>query len=71
MTRLDIRQHRSAIGEKPGAKRTLSALGLGRTGKTVSHDDTPSLRGKLRRVAHLVTISDPDAAKVASKEEAR
>jgi len=58
VTRLEIRQQKSAIGEKKGAKQTLSALGLRRTGQTVSHDDSPSLRGMLRRVAHLVVISD-------------
>ena len=58
MTRIEIRQHRSAIGEKKGAKQTLSALGLRRTGQIVSHEDSPALRGMLRRVAHLVVISD-------------
>lgn len=58
MTRLEIRQQRSAIGEKKGAKQTLSALGLRRTGQTVSHDDSPALRGMLRRVAHLIVVSD-------------
>ena len=58
MTRLEIRQRKSAIGEKKGAKQTLSALGLRRTGQIVSHDDSPSLRGMLRRVAHLVVVSD-------------
>jgi large subunit ribosomal protein L30 len=58
VTRVEIRQRRSAIGEKESARRTLGALGLRRTGQIVSHDDTPALRGKLRRVAHLVTVSD-------------
>ncbi|HEV8534233.1 MAG TPA: 50S ribosomal protein L30 [Candidatus Limnocylindria bacterium] len=58
MTRLEIRQRRSAIGEKEGARRTLSALGLRRTGQVVSHEDSPTLRGMLRRVAHLIVVSD-------------
>jgi large subunit ribosomal protein L30 len=58
MTRVEIRQRRSAIGEKESARRTLGALGLRKTGQTVSHDDTPALRGKLRRVAHLVEIKE-------------
>ena len=58
MTRIEIRQHRSSIGEKPGAKQTLSALGLRRTGQVVSHDDSPTLRGMLRRVAHLVAVKE-------------
>jgi large subunit ribosomal protein L30 len=58
VTRVEIRQYRSAIGEKVNARRTLSALGLRRTGQTVSHEDSPALRGMLRRVAHLVEVGD-------------
>lgn len=56
--RLEITQARSAIGEKQGARRTLGALGLRRTGQTVSHDDSPTVRGMLRRVAHLVAVKE-------------
>ena len=62
MTRVEIRQQRSSIGEKEGARRTLNALGLRRTGQVVSHEDTPALRGMLRRVAHLVQVSDETLA---------
>ncbi|HEV8469477.1 MAG TPA: 50S ribosomal protein L30 [Candidatus Limnocylindria bacterium] len=61
MTRLEIRQNRSSIGEKESARRTLSALGLRRTGQTVSHEDSPTVRGMLRRVAHLVIVTDGKA----------
>ncbi|TME28551.1 MAG: 50S ribosomal protein L30 [Chloroflexi bacterium] len=63
MTRIEIRQHRSAIGEKRGAKQNLSALGLGRTGQVVTHEDSPTLRGMLRRVAHLVQVSGENKEK--------
>lgn len=58
MSRVEIRQHKSAIGEKAGARRTLVALGLRRTGGRVSHEDSPTLRGMLRRVAHLVEVGE-------------
>ncbi|HEY8656803.1 MAG TPA: 50S ribosomal protein L30 [Candidatus Limnocylindria bacterium] len=58
MSRVQIRQHKSAIGEKAGARRTLTALGLRRTGGRVSHEDSPTLRGMLRRVAHLVEVGE-------------
>jgi large subunit ribosomal protein L30 len=63
MTRIEIRQQRSAIGEKKGAKQNLAALGLGRTGQVVSHDDTPTVRGMLRKVAHLVVVTQKDGAR--------
>ena len=62
MTTLRIRQHRSAIGEKAGAKGTLSALGLGKPGSEAAFEDSVTVRGMLRRVAHLVTVSESDDA---------
>ena len=61
MTRLVIRQHRSSIGEKIAARRTLVALGLRRTGQSVEQTDSKAVRGMLRRVAHLVEVSREDA----------
>lgn len=58
MSRLEIHQHKSAIGEKAAAKGTLQALGLRRTGARVTHEDTPALRGMLRKVAHLVEYAE-------------
>jgi len=61
VTRLVIRQHRSSIGEKINARRTLEALGLRRTGQVVEQTDSVTVRGMLRRVAHLVEVSEGDA----------
>jgi large subunit ribosomal protein L30 len=58
VTRLVIRQHRSSIGEKIAARRTLQALGLRRTGQSVEQTDSNAVRGMLRRVAHLVEVSE-------------
>lgn len=70
MTRLVIKQHRSSIGEKIAARRTLEALGLRRTGQTVEQTDSQAVRGMLRRVAHLVEVSESQTAKPAGKESA-
>ena len=61
MTRLVIKQHRSSIGEKIAARRTLEALGLRRTGQIVEQTDSQSVRGMLRKVAHLVEVDEQDA----------
>ena len=58
MTEVRIAQVRSAIGEKESARRTLAALGLRRPGQRVSHEDSVALRGMLRRVAHLVEVTE-------------
>ena len=45
---------RSAIGTSPRQRQTLRGLGLTRIGKTVVLKDSPSVRGMLRVVGHLV-----------------
>lgn len=61
-SRLIIRQRRSAIGEREQARGTLAALGLRRTGQVVERPDTPSVRGMVRRVRHLVDVEERDAS---------
>jgi large subunit ribosomal protein L30 len=56
MAKVRITQVRSQIGETQKHKGTLRALGLGKIGKTVEHDDGPVLAGMLRKVRHLVKI---------------
>lgn len=49
---------KSAIGYSQKHKDTLRALGLRRMHETVVHADTPSLRGMLLKVNHLVVIEE-------------
>lgn len=58
MAEILVTQTRSAIGEKEAARGTLRALGLGRTGASAHLEDTPQLRGMLRKVAHLVEVKE-------------
>ncbi len=58
MSKLVIRQHKSAIGEKIAARQTLESLGLRRPGNTVEREDSATLRGQLRKVAHLVRVEE-------------
>ncbi len=39
-------------------KRTLLALGLRKISQVVEVEDTPSVRGMIRKVHHLVTVVD-------------
>ena len=56
MAKLRITQVRSQIGYSVRHRGTLRALGLGKIGKTVEHDDGPVLAGMLRKVRHLVKV---------------
>ncbi len=49
---------KSAIGYSVRHKATIRALGLRRMNQTVEHVDSPSLRGMLSKVNHLVVIEE-------------
>ena len=56
MAKVRITQVRSQIGQTQKHRGTLRALGLGKIGRTVEHDDGPVLAGMLRKVRHLVKV---------------
>ena len=56
MATLKIKQIKSKIGAPIDQKRTLEALGLHRISQVAEREDTPSLRGMIRKVHHLVTV---------------
>ena len=47
---------RSPIGNTERHKATVRALGLHRIGQTVELPDSPSIRGMLSKVNHLVSV---------------
>ena len=47
---------KSGIGRKSDQKNTLTGLGLSRVGKIRELEDTPSVRGMINKVRHLVKI---------------
>jgi large subunit ribosomal protein L30 len=49
---------KSAIGYPKPQKDTVRALGLRRLNQTVEHKDTPSIRGMLTRIIHLLRIEE-------------
>lgn len=52
---LEITYSRSAIGRPERQKRTVAALGLKKLHSTVRQEDTPTIRGMVESVRHLVT----------------
>jgi large subunit ribosomal protein L30 len=58
MAKIRITQVRSEIGQTRKHRGTLRALGLGKIGKTVEHDDGPVVAGMLRKVRHLVEVEN-------------
>ena len=52
-----ITQVRSGIGHDKRMNATLEALGLKHHQDSVVHQDSPSLRGMIKRVRHLVEVT--------------
>lgn len=51
-----IRQIGSSIGRRFDQKQTLIGLGLNKIGRVRELEDTPSVRGMVRKVSHLIEI---------------
>ena len=58
MATIKVKQIKSKIGAPVDQKRTLLALGLHKISQVVEIDDTPSNRGMVRKVHHLVNVID-------------
>ena len=55
---LRIKQVRSTIGHPQDQRDTLRSLGLRRINNVVERPDTPSVRGMILKVRHLVTVEE-------------
>ncbi len=56
--KLKVTLVRSPIGYSVKQKRTVRALGLRRLHQTVEHMDTPTVRGMIHSVVHLVRVEE-------------
>ena len=51
-----VTQIKSVIGRKRDQRQTLVGLGLNKIGRTRDLEDTPSVRGMINKVKHLVRV---------------
>jgi len=58
MKKLKVTQIKSAIGYEKSQKDTIKALKLGKLHRTVVFDDTPQMRGMIRKVKHLLHVEE-------------
>jgi large subunit ribosomal protein L30 len=56
--KIRIKYTKSSIGYKRSQRATLQALGLRKLNQTVEHDDTPVIRGMIKKVNHLVVVEE-------------
>lgn len=58
MAKIKVKQTKSRIGCPKDQKKTLDALGLTKMQRVVEHEDTPAIRGLIKKVHHLVTVEE-------------
>jgi large subunit ribosomal protein L30 len=61
--RLLVRQTRSVIGVTEHLRLVVKGLGLRGPGSEVTVDNTPSFRGMVKKVMHLVSVQEVEGRK--------
>jgi large subunit ribosomal protein L30 len=58
MKKIKITLTKSPIGAQPRQRKVVEALGLRKMNQTVELEDTPQVRGAIKKVSHLVTVTE-------------
>ena len=58
MAKIKVTQVKSTIKRPKNQKLTIEALGLGRINKSVVVEGTPQILGMVRKVSHLVQVTE-------------
>jgi large subunit ribosomal protein L30 len=56
MAKIKIKQIRSINSKTPNQIKNIEALGLKRIGHVVEKEDTPQIRGMIKKVEHMVEV---------------
>ncbi len=68
-TQLVVKQVRSTISRPHQQRAVLKGLGLNGIGKQVTVANTPSFRGMIRKVLHLVTVEEVEVSGAAAGKQ--
>jgi large subunit ribosomal protein L30 len=58
MSTLRVTMKKSGIGKPQDQRRTLKGLGMTKLHKTMELEDTPAVRGMIKKVIHLVDVEE-------------
>lgn len=58
MAKLKITLMHSVIGSSEKVRATVKTLGLSKLHQSVIHEDTPDIRGKIKKVEHLLKVEE-------------
>jgi large subunit ribosomal protein L30 len=56
MAKIRIQWVRSQIGYAQDQRKTIKALGLKRLHQSVEHEDSPTIRGMVHKVRHMLEV---------------
>lgn len=65
---LKITLTKGLVGKTKEQRRVVTALGLGKYGSSVVHHDSPTIRGMVNKISHLLTVEAAADAKSSKKE---
>jgi len=60
VSKIRIRQIKSASGHTGDQVRTVRALGIRAMNQVVEHNDTPQIRGMIFKIRHLVRVEEAE-----------
>ena len=58
MAKLNVKWKKSTIGKPATQRATIESLGLRKLNQEVIHEDSPTIRGMLLKVRHLVEVEE-------------
>ena len=58
MGRILVKWKKSTIGKPATQRATIESLGLRRLNQEVIHEDSPSIRGMLFKIRHLIQVEE-------------
>ncbi|HLS34864.1 MAG TPA: 50S ribosomal protein L30 [Bacillota bacterium] len=56
--KLEITLTRSVIGRTEAQRKTVQTLGLKKINDSIVREDTPTVRGMINKVSHIVTVKE-------------
>lgn len=58
MAKISVTLKKSLIGRKKAHIATVNALGLKKIGHSIEHEDTPQIRGMIKKVDYLLDVKE-------------
>lgn len=56
MAKIQVKLVKSPIGFDKHQKAIVKALGFGKLNKVIEHEDSPTIRGMINKIPHLVRV---------------